>query len=329
MALSRLAVIAAVSVALVAGATLVLLRPAPAPAPSLLRIGVIEWSGFYGVMRGHVEGRYAAIGLPVSVIAYPDNPTMNEALAAGSLDLACVVYADAIRLAASGTPLRTIGVLDWSDQGDVVLASPSLSVGELTGKRLAFERPNSFSHFFLLGFLSKHGLKEAQVQMVDLPAQQVPAAIADGRIDAGHTWGPLAEEAAAKGAAKVLDRAGLVPGWITEVVVSRTAVLEQRRPEVTRLLAEIYHLQPRDPAAGEAARAAAATFLGKPVAAISPVGAEAHIVDAALARILMHDPEHPNGLLRSGSMIVDAMAKRGQIPGDFPIPDLIDIGSLP
>jgi len=96
-------------------------KPQAAKAP--LKVGVIEWTGFYGLMRGQVEGAFAAAGLSVEVIGYPDNPTMNAELAAGRLDACGMVWVDLIRIAAQGQKIRAITLLDWSDSGDVLLDS--------------------------------------------------------------------------------------------------------------------------------------------------------------------------------------------------------------
>jgi NitT/TauT family transport system substrate-binding protein len=312
-------------------ATFLLCGCGDTPKKPALRIGVIEWTGFYGLMRGHVDGAFASAGLSVEVIGYPDNPTINADLAAGRLDVGGMVWADLIRLSAHGQDLRAITVLDWSDSGDVLLASPSIAApADLRGKRIAFEGVHSFSHLFVLGILAKHSLSETDVSLVDLAAQQVPAALKDGRIDAGHTWGPLAE-AAAKDGFTVIDRAGAVPGWITEVLGARVKVLKERRDELKLLLSVLDRLHPADPkdtTGREAARVAAGRFLNKPAADLAPIDREAHLVSAKDALLLLTDAKDPHGLRTSGSRIISFFAQRGQVPKDHDVTALIDASLL-
>jgi ABC-type nitrate/sulfonate/bicarbonate transport system substrate-binding protein len=168
-------------------------QTAVTPVPPL-RFGVMEWPGFYHL---HVA---AARGGTVTVVSLPDNPSINQAFAEGRLEVAVMVLTDAVILASHGVDVRIIAAIDHSTQADVILARPGIAgFADLKGKRLSFDGVNTFSHLFVLNALERAKVHEGDVRMVDLPATEVPAALLDGRLDAGHTWGSLAVAAQAKG----------------------------------------------------------------------------------------------------------------------------------
>jgi NitT/TauT family transport system substrate-binding protein len=301
-----------------------------ASAPkSPLRIGVIEWSGFFPVMQPQVDGGYAAADLTTTVTVFPDNPTLNAALLAGEIDVAAMVWTDVLRLGGQGHELRAIAITDWSDYGDVILAAPGITTpAGLRGKRIACEGIHTFSHLFVLNFLAKHQLREVEVELVNMPAQAVPAALSAHQIDAGHTWGPLAEAASASGCLP-LDRAGLVPGSMTQVLTVQADTFRNRRAELTRMLGCFYAGQPTNAESAERCRNAAAKLLGKSAAELSPIGKEAHIVSRTEALRLMLNHDEEQGLYRSGLGIIDRLAKRGQVaahldPAHFILTDCIE-----
>jgi NitT/TauT family transport system substrate-binding protein len=297
----------------------------PPPAASSLRIGVIEWSGFFPVMQAEVDQAYARTGLTTKVSAFPDNPTLNAALLAGEIDVAAMVWTDVLRLGGQGHELRAIAITDWSDHGDVILAAPGISrPDDLRGKRIACEGIHTFSHLFVLNFLAKHQLSEIEVVLVNMAAQDVPAALTARTIDAGHTWGPLAESASASGC-KPLDRAGMVPGSMIQVLVVNEQTARTRQDELRRMVSCFYQTQPTTSDAAAQCRIAAGRFLGKAASELSPIGKEAHLVSRTEAQHLMRDRKSDQGLYQSGIAIVEQLAKRGQVPKGLDPTHFIDL----
>jgi NitT/TauT family transport system substrate-binding protein len=61
----------------------------------------------------------------------------------------------------------------------------------LKGKKIGVKGISNFSHLFTLKALEKVGLSKAEVQFVDVPADNTSQAIEKGEIDAGHTYSPF------------------------------------------------------------------------------------------------------------------------------------------
>jgi len=90
--------------------------------------------------------------------------------------------------------------------------------------------------------LENAGLQEYDVKIKNIGAQNVLEALADGRIDAGHTWEPT-KSAAIKNGYKVLASAADVEGVITDILVFRTQVTEERSTDIQAIVRSLVEAQ--------------------------------------------------------------------------------------
>jgi len=65
---------------------------------------------------------------------------------------------------------------------------------DLAGKTIGTTRHTS-AHFYLVQLLRQAGLYPPEIDIIDVPQSDMPAALADGRIDALAIWEPIAEAA--------------------------------------------------------------------------------------------------------------------------------------
>ncbi|MFM2089628.1 MAG: hypothetical protein RLZZ127_117 [Planctomycetota bacterium] len=293
----------AAAVPLICAALLGLLLGAGRPQVQPLRLGLVEWPGFYDLHVGALDGSWTAAGRRIQPQVFPDNPACNEAFLAGRLDLWSGTLSDALLLRARGAPLRVLTTIDTSAGADAILVRPGLA--DLRGARIAFEGVHSFSHVFVLEWLRREGVAETAVRMVDMPASEVPAALAAGRIDAGHAWGTEAEAEAAAGRAAIRFRAGDDPGVITEVLGIRRGVLDG--PAVGDLLDRLFAMRQGWRGREDALVAAAAAALGRPAEALLPVRGAVVLAEAPP----FHSPAAAAELRRRAERIQAVLAGRG------------------
>jgi NitT/TauT family transport system substrate-binding protein len=288
------------------------------PPVQRLRLGCIEWPGFY-----HIIALSQQTNTHFDIRVFPDNPTMNAALAKGEVDATAGVLLDALVLAAHGTPLSIVAAIDYSNKADVILARPEINqLTQLTGKRISFEGVNSFSHLFVLDVLAGAQISESSIKALDLSASEVPKALVEGRIDAGHTWGPLAE-AAVRDGYRVLATAGDRPGSITEVLAIRNDVISARRSEVQAMVDTLFAAQAEFAHRETDLIKSAATVLAKSAADLSPISDQVVVHDraTALARMVGNDELAVPTILRVQASL---LRERGQLPTTFSELKLID-----
>lgn len=296
-----------------------------APEKKTLRIGTMEWSGFYPLSKAQEDGLFAKAGVSTQVLAYPDNPAVYAAFTRGDIDVCTGVWSDAIRLAGNGVDIQVIAATDWSDGGDVILSAKDLTTAAgLRGKKIACEGLHTFSHLFVLDFLAAQHLKETDVEIVDMAASAVPAGILAGTIDAGHTWGPLAKEASAKGC-NTLEFAGQLPGSITQVMFVHTNKIAEARADLLQIVSCFYAAQPHNRSQAEGNRIAAAKILNKDPTSISPIGSEAHLLDRTEATRIMKSETDSDCLQVTGERIAKFYAQRGQVSAPVEVRKLINM----
>ncbi|HLY28841.1 MAG TPA: ABC transporter substrate-binding protein [Aggregatilineales bacterium] len=205
--------------------------PAPQPTPSPIRIGVSPWVGFAPLYIARDKGFFAKEGVAVDVVNFDTYDEANTTLASRGIEGNVTVLSDTVAQAAAKVAVQDVWVFDESQGDDVLVGNDSIkSPSDLKGKRVAFSY-GTFGQVFVLTALAKYGLSRSDVTVVNLPGENVPDALASGKIDAGHTWDPFLGQALKNGAHTVLTSKD-TPGIIVDVLVFRTDVTTNRANDV-------------------------------------------------------------------------------------------------
>ena len=209
---------------------------APSPDTDPLRIGVSFYPGWWTFYLADAKGFFKQAGVDVELVRYDDEYIAStEAFAVKELDAVVETAGDAVIHAASGIPARAVLVTDYSAGADGFISNKSLkSPADLRGRRLGVG-VGTFGHLFALTVLEDNGLTEADVTFVNVDAEDVPAALADGKIDAGHAWEPYLSQALA-GDARLVFSSADTPGLIADVLVFQARVVQERPEDVRRVL---------------------------------------------------------------------------------------------
>lgn len=198
------------------------------------------WPGYYHNYIAKEQGVFSDEGVDVEVALVEDIDANLQDFVDGKADLAFGLQSDAYLLASKGVPLKIVYIADFSNGGDVVISKPNIkSVADLRGKTVSVDKLNSFNHVFLAELLRLNGLTETDVTIVPIKVSDVPAALREGRIDAGQSWEPYKSEALADGN-RLLATSADAPGIITDVLMVKTDVLEQREKEVKALIKALF-----------------------------------------------------------------------------------------
>lgn len=219
---------------LLAGATAAMtFRPAFA-ADAPLRVGIPIWVGWmpFWVMDEKKLGEKHKLN--ATLTQFNVQTDARQALAAGSLDVCALNTTDVLAINAQGPVAQVIALTNASAGADIVIARGISKVEELKGKTVALEL-GSVSHFFFSKVLEKAGLKESDVKLVSMTAQDAGAAFAAKSIDVSVTWEPFASQGVAGGGVALVTSKE-TPDLIIDVISARTDVIEKRKDDVKRLL---------------------------------------------------------------------------------------------
>ncbi|WP_336658780.1 aliphatic sulfonate ABC transporter substrate-binding protein [Leucobacter sp. USHLN153] len=202
-----------------------------------LRMGTQPWLGYGQWYVAEDQGFFDDRGVDVELSSFNADADVNAALAAKRLDLANVGAQAALQFIEEGVDVSIVLMLDSATEADAILSTSGIDdAAGLKGKSVAFEK-GATSEILLAEALDEAGLTFDDIDVVESSADKVAPMLLAGRVDAGVTYEPYVSEALTsdKGATTVAT-AGEFPGLITDVLVVRNDVLEERPDEVREVL---------------------------------------------------------------------------------------------
>ena len=156
---------------------------------------------------GWLEEDLGKDGIKVTWLYSAGSNKANEAISSGSADLASTAGAAALLARTNGVPLRTVYVFSKPEWTALVVPkdSPLTSVAQLKGKKIAATRGTD-PFFFLLRALKEAGLKQSDVEIVNLQHSDGRLALERGNVDAWAGLDPHMASAELRGGARLLYR---------------------------------------------------------------------------------------------------------------------------
>lgn len=254
-------------VAVVAGAVLYMVGRSetdPAGPVSAVRLGVQDNVICALPFIAAEEGFFEDHGLAVEVKRYPSGKLALNAFLAGEVDMATVADMPIMARSFERSDFAVFATIASTEQGAWILANRAKGISvpaDLRGKRVATQR-NSAVHFFLSMFLLKHGIGDDEIDAQFMKAVDLPAALAEERIDAFSMRNPFIRQAKELLGDKAVEMFDSDVYRQTFNLVAMRADLEANREtmeQVLKALADAERLVIRDE---EKAMAAAAAQLG-------------------------------------------------------------------
>jgi len=172
----------------------------PASPPETIAIAYAAHPQTALAQVAHSRGYFRGAGLEATAHKFPSGKAALEYLLEGKADFATVAETPVMLAIMKGEKISVIATIQTSSLAHALLARKDrgiLSLGDIKGKRIGVAVGSS-SHFFLDGILIAHGISSKDVEVVDLKAEKIPDALAQGDIDAGSTFTPYVEHAQQK-----------------------------------------------------------------------------------------------------------------------------------
>ena len=209
---------------------------APLPAQAEVKVGVSDWPGWVAWYVAEQKGFFKKHGADVKLVWFANYTDSIAALSSGQLDANSQTWSDTMGPLAKGLPLKTILVNDNSAGNDAVVVSPKIkSFKDLKGKSIALEE-FSVSHFLLATALARHGMKPADVKIVNLSAGDAAAAFMSGRVDAAVVWNPWIHTIEQSGKGKPLFTSKDMPGLIPDLLVAQEKAIKAKRKDLVGMI---------------------------------------------------------------------------------------------
>jgi NitT/TauT family transport system substrate-binding protein len=204
-----------------------------------LRIGWVYALANAPALIADKKGYYAAEGLHVDLKQFGDGPVLQQAVAAGELDVAYVGAPPVYQWASRGLDAKIIAKVNYG-QAALIASNDITSLAGLRGKRVASVAKGSGMDVLLRGYLLQDyaHLNPAQdVSIVPMPNANMNAALERHVVDAAFTFEPFVSQAVLRGQAHVLlDINQVLPNYPWFIIMALPKTLAQRPDDVVKLL---------------------------------------------------------------------------------------------
>lgn len=232
--LARAALSTAMGLTLLAGATQAQAAP--------LKIGYSDWPGWVAWEVAIQKGWFKEAGVDVQ-FEWFDYVASMDAYAAGKIDAVTMTNGDALVTGANGAKSVMIIINDYSNGNDMIVARPPYkSLKDLKGKKIGVEL-GFVDHLLLLNGLEKAGLKEDDVELVNVPTNETPQVLASGDVDAIGAWQPSSGMALKQvPGSKTVYSSADEPGLIYDVLAVNPGSYSARRAEWAKVVKVWYRV---------------------------------------------------------------------------------------
>jgi len=289
------------------------------------RVGYNQWIGLAGVFIAQDKGFFEKRGLSVELVPFSGPADTLPPLIAGHLDVGLTTMDNLILLSdtESGS-MVSVGFTDTSYGADALVARKEIaSIGDLKGKQVAATL-GQVNHLLLLLALKGAGLKEADVNIVNMNADDAGAAFIAGQLDAAATWEPWVSKATSQGSGRVIFSSREVPNVILDGIAVSKKTLEERPEEIRIFLEEIgngaQYLQ-KNP--GESAEITAKWLNVKP-AEVEDMLKGVQIFNFRDNQRIFGSPDKPGPAYKAMEIVADFLLAQKIIKKPANIPSLLD-----
>lgn len=208
-------------------------------AATQLNLGTVVWVGYGPFYVAESLDLFKKYGLSVKLQVFSDPALIPAVLAGGSVQGAMLTYDQVIGQVAKGLPQKVVMPIDYSNGGDAIVATRSITkVSEFKGKKIGFN-PLSPSDFLLSYALKSNGLGEKDITPVSMTPEAVPAAMASGQMPVGVTYEPSLSQVVNQGGGKkfhVVFSSKDAPGLIADVLVFDEKFIKSNPKEITGII---------------------------------------------------------------------------------------------
>ncbi|HEU4592780.1 MAG TPA: ABC transporter substrate-binding protein [Steroidobacteraceae bacterium] len=172
---------------------------------------------------------------------YSGWPEIKESLMAGRIQAAYMLAPLVMDLADKKIPVKTVSLGHRS--GAVIMVrteSPYEHFAQLRGKRIAIPSRFAVDFLFLRKLLARENMTPADIQIIEMPPPDMPAALYANAVDAYCTGEPFGAAAQKAGYARVLRMTrDYWPSYICCVLTVRDELIAENRPMVQDLVNQI------------------------------------------------------------------------------------------
>jgi len=221
---------------LVLGLMLLPLMDAPMAQAETVKIAHSTWVGYGPLYIARDKGIFKRNGVDVDLIVMEDPKERFPTLMADKIQMIASTVDTALLYLKKPNDFQYVVAIDDSNGGDGIVAINDIkSIADLKGRKVAVNE-GSVSEFYLNVLLAKAGLKEKDLNTVNMTAGDAGGAFVAKRVDAAVTWEPWLTKGKSTDFGHLLVDSSTTPGLITDVIIAKTAWANAHQKDVAAIV---------------------------------------------------------------------------------------------
>lgn len=201
-----------------------------------VKIAHSTWVGYGPLYIARDKGMFKKNGVDVDLIVMEDPKERFPTLMADKIQMIASTVDTALLYLKKPNDFQYVVAIDDSNGGDGIVAIKDIkSIADLKGRKVAVNE-GSVSEFYLNVLLAKAGLKEKDLNTVNMTAGDAGGAFVAKRVDAAVTWEPWLTKGKSTDFGHLLVDSSTTPGLITDVIIVKTAWAGAHQKEVAGIV---------------------------------------------------------------------------------------------
>ncbi|MET1027039.1 MAG: ABC transporter substrate-binding protein [Dongiaceae bacterium] len=205
-------------------------------AAETVTIAHSTWVGYGPLYIARDKGFFAKNGVDVELVVMEDPKERFPTLMADQIQMIASTVDTALLYMKRTTDFQYLVAIDDSNGGDGIVANKDIkTIADLKGKQVAVNE-GSVSEFYLNVLLEKAGLKESDINVVNMTAGDAGGAFVSKRVDAAVTWEPWLSRGKATDHGHLLVDSSTTPGLITDAIIVKSDWLQTHDKEAAAIV---------------------------------------------------------------------------------------------
>jgi NitT/TauT family transport system substrate-binding protein len=222
--------------ALIGGVAVAALVAANPAAAEKVRIAHSTWVGYGPLYIAQDKGFFKKNGVDVDLVVMEDPKERFPTMMADKIQMIASTVDTALLYLKKPDDFQYVVAIDDSNGGDGIVANKDIkSIADLKGKKVAVNE-GSVSQFYLNVLLAKAGIKESDLQTVNMTASDAGTAFVAQKVDAAVTWEPALSKGKSAPHGHLLVDSSSTPGLITDVIVAKTSWINGHKKDVAAVV---------------------------------------------------------------------------------------------
>lgn len=195
-----------------------------------------KWVGFAPFYLIKAKGIDKKYGIELKIDKVGNSDARRQMLSSGQVDFLTPTIDGAIFNINAGMDVKIIMAYDTSYGGDGIVAKNDIkSFIDLKGKTVGATK--GFTDYFLLKYLmNKYGLKDEDINIVDMPDEAIGPALITDKIDAGAMMEPWISKVVAQKKGHLLISSKDTPNLISDIVLARSDSIKNKKNGLTGIV---------------------------------------------------------------------------------------------